>query len=715
VDRDHLSRGGFDASGTGAGSTHKDIIMSSKKPSKAVRTGDPSNEEKELSYPKVQFDYDGRDVECYVIPHSSWIGDKQQLTWGLFEKFVPVNTELVGGFNKSKQQTADSVKKEVVAFWKCQWSGCTYCYMQKSGDVESKDVRSKIVQHLQDGRGHLAKFYKRSQSKTNEGEDDTNSIAVTDRSEQEKKQLFVRALLRSGLPHTPLTRKHGALYDYFKENGLAVCSSNTFVKYATEMTNRALISIYESLRPQLVHITMDSTPAKDTRNFITVRLNFISTDSVWKDIHFGVMIADGVLNEDDYINHLTLRFEAFDMVTFDWTQNNSCKDPSKWISIDPADDRPVVVGGTSDMGPAFRTLFGPQATGCDTPHGQNNISKDAVAVQRDFRDATALCNQLCKSLRQSCRKEIKSLGKIAGGNKSVLTIPPKSKKIRWGASSAVAKYVVDNFSTIEKLPSSDKKVLASIKLQLELLKTSRRLLSILDHSQTFLQAIGPCDAFVIPIHMIQVMSKINALKPEESDSDSSSSDNVGDEDDEVELKNDEPWPETLEELHGFYLKRFHRRFFFGLLNIPSSFKMDRSRKVSFFDNDFVSATWALLPGYDFKMFVNSGLMNKDMAAKLRLSCEAALLKVHRTLDPGFFKNGSTGSKKKKKSSGALSLVSSNDGDLDRVKLHATQRDAFRTSSEISQGILEYERTMYIDPKAQRETLLRLFMSGGPNI
>jgi len=75
---------------------------------------------------------------------------------------VPVETEIVGHMCKSKRVEESIAKKEFIAFWKCKYSGCSYIYAQKSGDSESKDVRNKIVQHLNEGNGHFSEFAKKA-------------------------------------------------------------------------------------------------------------------------------------------------------------------------------------------------------------------------------------------------------------------------------------------------------------------------------------------------------------------------------------------------------------------------------------------------------------------------------------------------------------------------------------------------------------------------
>jgi len=123
----------------------------------------------------------------------------------------------------------------------------------------------------------------------------------------------VIAVLKSGLPFTPLTRSRHALYDFLKEKDVSVCSNKTYRNIAKDLTENALRSLHKTLRKQFLFITMDSTPAKDTRNFITSRLNYIDKNGIWNDAHFGVMVANGVVSSDDYEKHLELRMDAFDI------------------------------------------------------------------------------------------------------------------------------------------------------------------------------------------------------------------------------------------------------------------------------------------------------------------------------------------------------------------------------------------------------------------
>jgi hypothetical protein len=147
--------------------------------------------------------------------------------------------------------------------------------------------------------------------------------------------------------------------------------------------------------------------------------------------------------------------------------------------------------------------------------------------------------------------------------------------------------------------------------------------------------------------------------------------------------------------------RFHRRFFNGLLMFPSRFGDDRTRKYNFFDNIFVAATWALLPLHSFKLFVDANLMMQSVADDLSRDCDAALLRVHRTLDPGFFISSRSNTVDDGKSDFVLDA---NDCE-GAISLHETQRNAFRTSPKVREAVSSFMSNMAANPVQCRQRLL----------
>jgi len=291
-------------------------------------------------------------------------------------------------------------------------------------------------------------------------------------------------------------------------------------------------------------------------------LNYIDKDGIWNDAHFGVMVANGLVSSDDYEKHLELH--AFDIQPLDWKSNRTLRFNDVWPESASVtlDDRPILLGGTSDMGPralqAFRKTFGEEAVGCDTSHGQNNIAKAAVSASSTFKDAVSHANDLCKNIRRSCRVEISEMEKDAEGC-LVLTVPPKAKKIRWGSASFVVNYVVRNLQRISKLSGVSRSLLEKVQTDLQLLTQSRKFFDVLDQSQKFLQALGPCDTFAMPYQMYNVLNKIKSVE-------------------------NSTITRSLRPIRCLIVNRWHRRFFNSLLELPVSYREGRTRKTSFFDN-----------------------------------------------------------------------------------------------------------------------------------
>ena len=646
----------------------KKITHRKKNPSRSRMTSSSAN-----AHSKVLINYESRSVLCTIVPRGQWAGEKAPYPFGTFNKLIPEVTEYAKGQGGAKG-------KEIAALWKCEFAGCSYVFAQKEGDSESKEVRSRIVQHLQEGRGHFAAFVKKDK-KRGEGGVAGEEECSTDVDSSHLH--FVKAVLRSGIQFTPLTNKHSPLYDFFKGKDVPICSRNTFVKGAIQLTRSALLSMFQLLRRQKLFLTMDSTPSLDTRNFITCRITFIDQEGDFQDLHFGVLIADGVLSGKDYMDHILHRAEVFDMKTFDWSTNRHLDLESRWPASATVDysDAPTILGGTSDMGPgalqAFRSLFGEEATGCDTPHGQNNIAKASVEESKAYNKGSKRAYTLCKAIRASntIREEVRKLGKTEGG-KAVLRIPPKAKKIRWGANSAVVRYVTENWTQLEKVQSLDETIRHDVERSLGTLQDSRSIYALLDRSQSFLQAIGPCDTFAVPLQMFNTLNKVHKLTG---------------------------MPKELQRLRSMLVARFHRRFFNGYLTVPAHFGEDKTRKFSFFDNLFVQATFALLPLNDFGLFVGTGLMTADKARELSNECRQALLRVHRTIDPGFFEIRGSGPSLNE--TGDLQYAPS-ESENEKVGLHNTQRDAFNSNNRVKTAIAHFSSDMYKNPKAERTRLLK---------
>jgi hypothetical protein len=512
---------------------------------------------------------------------------------------------------------------------------------------------------------------------------------------------FVQAVLKSGQPFTPFTETDTPIYSFLRSEQVSVCSRKTFGKIAMKLTDNALNKLSALIKGQKCFLSIDSSPTKDGRNFITGRIHFIrlkgNDPAEYKDIHFGLMIANGIVSKEDYKTHIKARLSVFGARSFNWINPMSNYPDDEWEKSDtiPYDDMATIVGGSSDMGPgalqAFHSLFGTYATGCDTAHGQNNIAKAAPNASEVFQSACQDALELVQSMRGDSKvaSAIKALGKNSDGT-SKLKIPPKFKNIRWGAQFKVNKYVTDNWDVISKLKVVEKTKVAKVSKSIGVLRHSVLLSEILTESQTFLQELGPCDALFIPYHMMKTLARVNTLQLDAN----------------------------LRPVQALIVARFHRRFFDKLLNVPSSYGgIDQTRRYSFFDNIFVCALWALLPPYlsNFEYFVKLSLMESSTALDLKLRCQDRLLRIHRVVDPGYFDRGNGNHASSSHNQFDLATMMLANQNSQALNEHEQERDAFRNLRGVSDCVVRNTSDMYHAPADKRRSLMNGLIFEGQKI
>ena len=540
-------------------------------------------------------------VLCRSVPMKKWIGKKSLNPWAFFRLF----------------EECEKSRGESPCIYECCICFGTF-YVSNKNYVDGG--RTRLVQHLKEVHdfGSFRGFLDGGK-----GTEDQVKTGRVNSSDSEKRE-FVLRILESGLPYSQFVESKYPLYRYLKSLNLPIVSSKTFRKYAVFMSLEALDAIFAAMKGCFVFISMDSTPGKDRRTFITRRFSFVNKDGDFQNLNFGVLNVEGVLDKKQYEEHIIRFLRTFNIDNFDW--NTQTDNKSK--SLGAFRENPVFIGGVADLGPgavqALQSFSGKirlnlnddlneqyaSPIGCDAAHGQNNILKAAV-------ENTPLLTALCDHARAICNEIRKTYNLKVTLNAPV---PPKFRTIRWGASVAVIRYVYENLNELYLLESPNlKEALDFYQRKRGTVTVLREIFNILDSSQKILQKTGAFDALFLPFHVAVVLKDLYKFKASLSHRN-------------IQLDD----LESLQRFANFLIIRFHRRFFYNELVFDNHIytaprTSDTTRKFNFFNNIFVLLAFAISPYSQLKTFIRWGLMSSEKASQIHSRCEAALKSVFRLL------------------------------------------------------------------------------------
>ena len=254
------------------------------------------------------------------------------------------------------------------------WVGNKSLYYVKPRTKEAG--RQGLVQHVE--YNHGLGMFKAEQSRS--------EVNAKEKIKQTRE--FTFTLLESGLAYTQFLESKYRLHSYLSRYRVPLVSDKTFRKYANNMTIEVFDAMKKELENTYVFISLDSTPGKDRRTFIS--RNFIDAKGTFQSLHFGVLNVDGVLSADQYEAHLLRFFETFQICHL--------KIENNFDILRQSGKQTICIGGVADMGPgalqAAQSMMGSlvingvelSLIGCDVAHGQNNVFKAAVEANELFQD-----------------------------------------------------------------------------------------------------------------------------------------------------------------------------------------------------------------------------------------------------------------------------------------------------------------------------------------
>jgi hypothetical protein len=600
------------------------------------------------------FKFGPRTFICALVPPLEWKKNKTALVpWVFFDNFT---------FTKADTEAAKELQFEGV--WGCKLCGYDYFFAQTEDVTISKEVPKKMTQHLH-REDHLKLWLTKTDENRTEDQKGATAKDCAQTSELASQQAgFVRAVLQSGLSYSQFTRK-GPIYGLLRDHGVPVVSHPVFQRFAVEMANHACEMITKAVESQMITMSYDSSPALDRRNFITINAHFIDSSGGYVKLNLGVVMIDGICDGNEYAQFLKEYLAVYNLDIFNWTTGKAIPSGLK---------RGIVMAGVSDMGPglfqATEKLTGTETRGSCCAHGQSNIINASVLASSEFNDAYDQGVLLLKKIRGDREIRLALL-------RQKLTIPKNGAKERWNRSGSATEYLVRNFENLAKVEELQGVELDNTRLVLPILSESRKLSEIMDRSNTFVQYQGAMDALVIPFHFLSVIAHLNSV-------------NVS---------------SALMPMKTLLVNRLTRRLFDGELNdIECSFGDDRTRKGNLFKNLFVLAAWAISPDFNFTILQQYRFKNADQARVMTGLAEAALLKIHKVVDPQFFASQETAS-----SNGFRHFVfGSSEGDTPQDR-HAKERDGFRNDGRIKRAFECFSKDMYAKPSESRQSLLATYV------
>jgi hypothetical protein len=195
---------------------------------------------------------DGSRVDVDFVPPSSWLGEKHSTPWSYFNMY---------------RTRASSSSGDSRSFLKC--GVCDYVKELTAHDDNPGNFNKHLETHFKN-----TKMWQREASNCNE--DDV---------EDDKRQ-FVRGVLISGLPYSPLTSALSPLYQTLKRKNIAV-SSNTFRRMAGQMADEAIDAIDARLHGSHgIHLALetDASPSIATDQFIETIGHYIDEEGAYHTV-----------------------------------------------------------------------------------------------------------------------------------------------------------------------------------------------------------------------------------------------------------------------------------------------------------------------------------------------------------------------------------------------------------------------------------------------
>lgn len=570
---------------------------------------------------------------------NGWREGKTAIPWGCYQRYLVLNE--------------NSDEKDFIL--KCKFAGCSY-FIGESG-LSSKDIRNRAVQHLEK-ISHLGGAKGAADRENDSGYGDRSQVS------------FVKAVLQSMLPYTQFTRVGRPVYDLLKTNDFpGVVSDKTFRKLSKELAHSAIKLICEKLEQQLIHWSMDTSPALDRTNYVSINAHFIS-DCSYQVLNLGVTVAQGLLSAVECEAFTRGRLQDLDLDFVNFLTSTEARDVNAT----------TVISGVSDMGPGFsgsnKVIWGAEGSGDCTAHAMNILIEESGSKSQRFQELRENLKSLFKILRR--KPEIR-----AALERVKQKIPDNQKNIRWNRASVNAGQFHENqakFDSIQEIKELSE--YSKVMLDFPLLEQSRKIYSQTDKMMTFLQGEAPMGALVIPLQMLMLLNNLNKLKPEFAGS---------------------PLKDALECL----TKRICRRFFFGVFDKLEGSEYcfgesDKTRKRSMFDRIWVLVAWGLSPKHTFKSVELTGLATSQAAKKLQEKADAAILRVHKWYDPAYFETTQF--------PGACDIGFGRDeAPLTPDECHRQDLERFRNQHCLGHALETYGKEVVEKPISARNNLLQAFL------
>lgn len=233
------------------------------------------------------FEVEGQIRQFKHVSRDKWTKDKTNLVWSHFELFESVSSDSSSSTNKPIADSSEDSLDRLMLF-ECNWKNCSYTITVTPSEI-TKAGYTKLKAHLQN-KDHLGSCFFKS-SASSDGNKDDGVGGVVDRGDQREHVRYVHAVLKSGKPYATFTRP-GPIMNLLKDHHVPVVSHVTFRKISSDLTEKIL----EAVRGNFLFLSVDTTPAKDQRDFVTINVHYVADNGDYKRVNLGCYVVDGKLD-----------------------------------------------------------------------------------------------------------------------------------------------------------------------------------------------------------------------------------------------------------------------------------------------------------------------------------------------------------------------------------------------------------------------------------
>lgn len=652
------------STGAGAGQSESSTDASAKKRKrersvvKRVYNEDRGPREKD-------FEVNGVGWKCALEESEDWRKNHGPIPWSFFQRYLAT---------ASLTPTSQS---RFAAVWTCSLEDCKSDPMVQ-WDTDEKDIRSQLSKHL-DNRHKLDQYQGRSKG-AEDGGFSTSSRVVQQRE-------FCKAILNSQLPYSVFIKTGSMLRMFLAKRDIPLLNGRAFRAVAKELAWTALERIKAELRGEYIMISIDASPAKNKKNFISRVASIVTESCDFKMLSLGVVYAPGIAKADDYVKHINDCLNAFEVSTFAWDRSDG-----KWSDpLLPKLDEGVVLCGATDMGAgalqACDRLTDSSVNARCCAHGLNLIGAAAVKATESVLQVFEACKDLSKQSRSTdaIRRDFEE---------KKVPLGPKFRKIRWGVWYRVATWASSHWEQIKTIAAIKSETRTVIEGNISALKEMPKLWGLINAALAECQLEAPMDAIVMPFEIAGLLWEVRTRS----------------------------YPSLFLDSKRLIEARLSRRFFSGAFEaLPQGTDGDQTRKWNMFTNEVVLAAWCLSPICDFGILRTFELCSEAEQKRLVASSERALKDLHKLVSSDDWQVGST---RTVPTDGVavpaqrFACLSTPKAEQPPDVLHDKQRDAFRSHPDILEAWKQYRNTMdtipppggKIDRKGARFALFKGFIS-----